>query len=284
MAGKRVVLTGGTEGIGKAAAKALARMGPTLTLVGRDPAKTERVVAEVRQESGNPDVHAILADLSTLDGVRRVGDEVRARFDRVDVLANNAGALFTEHRLTPDGFERTFALNHLSYFLLTHELRPLLERAPGARVVSTSSGAHRGSRLTVESLPDVVKRPAGDAGFPAYADSKLLNILFTRELGRRLAGTGVTATCYHPGWVHTGFALNNEGWVKSFVGFAAPLFARTPEKGADTLVWLASSPDAAGLSGAYVFDRNEARPWPRGRDDALAAELWALSERVCGLS
>lgn len=280
MKGKVVLLTGGTEGIGKAAAVGIAGKGATLVLVGRNPEKTERVVAEVKAASGNPDVHSIIADLSTLAGIRGAAAAFRARHERLDVLANNAGGLFMEHHLTVDGFEQTFALNHLSYFLLTHELRDLLVKTPGARVISTSSGAHRAARL---KLDQVVKRPDGSAGFPVYGDSKAMNILFTRELARRLQGTGVTANCFHPGWVNTGFGLNNEGFVGRIIGLSAPLLARTPEKGAESLVWLATSPDAAKLNGEYVFNCRPARTTALAKDDTLAAALWRLSEQVCGL-
>lgn len=277
MDNKVVLLTGGTEGIGKAAAIAIARAGATLVLVGRNPEKTARVVAEVGAASGNPSVRSILADLSTRAGVRAAAAAFRAQHDRLDVLINNAGGLFLDHALTEDGLERTFALNHLSYFLLTVSLLDLLRATPGARVVNTSSGAHQGGRLNLDT---VATRPDGAAGWMAYADSKLANVLFTRELARRLTGTGVTVNAFHPGWVSTGFALNNQGFVAGIIGWAAPLLARTPEKGAETLVWLATSPDAAAHTGAYLKDRRPIRVSARGQDDALAGGLWALSERL----
>jgi len=276
MRGKLVLLTGATEGIGKAAALGLARRGAELVLVGRSAEKTDRVVQELRAASGNASITSILADLSLVAGVRTVAEAFRARHARLDVLVNNAGAVYMEHELTAEGFERTFALNHLSYFVLTEALRDVLTATPGARVVSTSSDAHRAARL---DLATVARRPDGSAGFPAYADSKAANILFTLELGRRLEGSGVTAHCYHPGWVSTGFALNNQGFMAAAIGWAAPLLARTPEKGAETLVWLASSPEVPA-NGGYFKDLRPTRGKALVRDEDLARRLWALSEEL----
>lgn len=274
LTGKHVLLTGGTEGIGKAAAAALAALGPTLVLVGRNPEKTERVAAELRERTGNPAVETILADLSLRAGVRAVVDAYHTRHDRLDVLINNAGAIFLDHALTADGIERTFALDHLSYFSLTLGLLDLLRGTPGARVVSTASGAHRGGRLILDT---VLTRPDGSAGFAAYGDAKLANILFTRELARRLADTGQVANCFHPGWVSTGFGLNNAGLLGWAIGWSAPLLARTPEQGADTLIWLASAPEAGGSTGEYFKDRRPTSRSALARNDVLAAELWERS-------
>lgn len=276
MRGRLVLLTGATEGIGKAAALDLARRGAELVLVGRSAEKTERVIQELRAASGNPAVTSIVADLSLVSGARAAVAAFRARHDRLDVLVNNAGAVFMDHALTAEGFERTFALNHLSYFVVTTSLLDLLGATPGSRVVNTASGAHRSARL---DLGTVARRPDGGAGFMAYGDSKAANILFTLELGRRLAGTGVTAHCYHPGWVSTGFGLNNQGFVATVIGWSAPLLARTPEKGAETLVWLATSPDVPG-NGDYFHDRRSTRRSALVRDAELARRLWALSEEL----
>jgi NAD(P)-dependent dehydrogenase (short-subunit alcohol dehydrogenase family) len=280
MAGKVVLLTGGTEGIGKAAALALARRGAALTIVGRNRAKSERVLAELDAVSVPGRHRLLLGDLSRLAEVRRVAAEFAGSSEKLDVLANNAGAVFKTRQLSADGVEMTFALNHLSPFLLTSLLRPLLEKTPGARVVTTSSGAHHMGRM---DLADVARRERGYAGFRVYGDSKLANILFTRELSRRLAGTGVTANCFHPGWVATRFGLDNPGLGAKLLAVVGPALARSPEKGADTLVWLAASPAAAGRSGEYFQDRKPARTSGRARDDGLAARLWALSEELCGV-
>ncbi len=273
--GKVILLTGATEGIGKAAALALAGRGATLTLVGRDREKTERVVGELAAASKNPNLDFLIGDLSRPAEARAVAAEFKSRRDRLDVLVSNAGALFATHQLTPDGFERTFALNHLSYFVLARELIEMLAKTPGSRVVSTSSAAHRSGHLDLETI---ATRPSGRAGFPAYCDSKLCNILFTRELARRVADRGVTANCFHPGFVRSGFGLNNKGLLKAGVKIAGALFARTPEKGAETLVWLASSPEVAQISGEYFADKKIARTTRLAKDDALAGKLWEFTE------
>ncbi len=253
-----MLLTGATEGIGKAAARALAGRGATLGLVGRDAMKTDRLVSELQAASGNPHIEALVADLSRLEDVRALASAFQRKHDRLDVLINNAGGLFTERVLTPDGFERTFALNHLAYFLLTHELLELLAKTPGARVVNTASGAHRGGNLS--DLNEVAKRERSYAPWKAYADSKLANILFTRELARRVRDRGIVANCFHPGFVRTGFGRNNPGSpIALLLKLGMSLIARTPEKGAETLVWLATSPEAGRISGEYFHDRRIAR-------------------------
>jgi retinol dehydrogenase 12 len=274
--GKVFLVTGATEGIGKAAAVDFAKRGATLVLVGRNKEKSERVVAEVKAASGNEKVEILLGDMSLLADVRSVADAFRAEHDRLDVLVNNAGALFNDYKLTADGIEMTFALNHVGYFVLTTRLLDLLRKTPGARVVSTSSDAHKMGKL---DLATVAKRD-GSAGFRAYGDSKLANILFTRELARRLEGSGATANCFHPGFVSSGFGLNNSGIFKWAVGWFTPLFGRTVEKGAETLIWLATSPEVAGRTGEYFFDRKAIGTTRRGKDEALAKELWAFSERL----
>jgi retinol dehydrogenase 12 len=278
--GKVFLLTGATGGIGKAAALDFARRGAALTIVGRDRAKTDRVRQELEAASGNGEIQMLVGDLSRLADVRAVAEAFRARSGRIDALVNNVGAVFTSRQLTADGYERTFALNHLSYFLLTSLLLDLLRRTPGSRVVSTSSGAHRMGRL---DLSDVARCERGYATYRAYGDSKLANILFTRELAKRLKGTGVTANCIHPGWVSSGFGLNNPGLGAKVLKVAAPLLARTPEKGAQTLVWLAASHEAAPYNGEYFHDKRVASTSPLARDAELAQKLWALSEQLCGI-
>jgi NAD(P)-dependent dehydrogenase (short-subunit alcohol dehydrogenase family) len=279
--GKVFLVTGATEGIGKAAALEFAKRGANLTIVGRNREKTERVLAELKAASGSEQLELLVGDLSKLADIRAVAAAFRAKHDRLDVLVNNAGAVFATHQLSADGLEMTFALNHVGYFLLTHELLDLVKKTPGARVVSTSSGAQQAGRIDFEVL---AKRPKGDAGFRVYCDSKLANVLFTRALAKRLGGTGATANCFHPGFVQTGFAMNNPGLLKSAIKVVASLFARTPEKGAETLVWLATSPEAAKTTGEYFHDRKVAKVQKLGRDDALAEHLWAFSEKVCGLA
>jgi len=281
LVGKVFLVTGATEGIGKAAAREFARRGATVVLVGRNPEKTAQLQAELAARLGTGPVETIVGDLSLLSEVRRVAAEFKTRHDRLDVLVNNAGAVFDERRLTAEGIEMTFALNHLGYFLLTHEVRGLLEKTPGARVVSTSSGAHRMGNF---DLDDLVKRERVYGGFQVYGDSKLANILFTRELARRLRPAGVLANCVHPGMVDTGFGLNGRGLTYWMVKTSYWLIARTPEKGAETGIWLATSPEAAPHTGEYFYDRRVARVRREAKDDALAARLWSLSERLCGLA
>jgi len=279
--GKVFLVTGATEGFGKAAAKDFARRGATLVLVGRNKEKSERVVAEVKAASGNQKVQLLIGDLSLIADARAVADAFRARHARLDVLVNNAGAVFQDRQVSVDGLELTFALDHLSYFLLTVELLGLLRATPRARVVSTSSGGHAMGKIDLQTI---ATREHGYTPFGAYCDAKLANILFTRELARRLQGTGGTANCFHPGWVASGFALNNPGLVSRVLSVVAPVLARTPEKGADTLIWLATSPEAAAHTGEYFSDREVTRTARLARDSRLAGELWALSERLCGLA
>jgi retinol dehydrogenase-12 len=276
--GKVFLMTGATEGIGKAAAHEFARRGAVLVLVGRNREKSERVVQELETASGNEHIELLLGDMSRIADVRAVADRFRASHDRLDVLVNNAGALFLEYRTSEDGIEMTFALNHMAYFVLTTALLDLLRRTPGSRVVSTSSGAHHMSRM---DLATIATRN-GKAGLGAYADSKLANILFTRELARRL-GSQSTASCFHPGFVQSGFYSSNRGGTAWLFKTLASMFARTPEKGAETLVWAATSAEAAGSSGEYFQDCKRARTAKLATDDELAKGLWELSEKLARL-
>lgn len=273
---KVILITGGTGGIGKAAATQLARRGATLVLVGRDPEKGARAAGELRSTTGNDRVEHLRADLSRMSDVRRVAAEFRARHRRLDVLVNNAGAMFGDWRLSADGVEMTFALNHVAHFLLTELLLDLLKSTPGARVVSTSGIVHWMAKL---DLGSIAKRD-GRAGFAAYCDSKLATILFTRELARRAGAHGVIASCLHPGWVRTDFG-KDAGGTMALARLLAPVFAHTPARGADTLVWLATSSDAAKHNGEYFCDRRIARTSKLARDPALAERLWRLTERLC---
>lgn len=271
--GKRILITGATDGIGLAAARALSGRGATVAIVGRNAEKTSRVAKEIGAES-------FLCDFSELASIRALAGAVKSRFDSLDVLVNNAGAIFFDHGKTVDGFERTFAVNHLGYFALTSLLLDTLKRSPAARIVSTASSAHLRSRLSVATLPELAKGRDRAAGFSAYADSKLCNILFTHELAKRFAGTPHTANVFHPGFVGTSFAKNNGPLFRAAAAVVYPIMTRRPEKGAETLVWLASSAEAQGLNGAYLRDRKPTLMSSRAKDGALAAELWTLSERL----
>jgi retinol dehydrogenase-12 len=273
--GKVCLLTGATRGIGLAAADALARTGLTLVLVGREKSRVEETVRAVRTATGHGQVDGLVADLSLRSEVRRLAKEVHSRYPRLDVLINNAGAIFTRREETAEGTEKTVALNHLGYFLLTLELLDLLKASAPSRVVNVASEAHRGMRLDMEDLQNRKRY----SGLRVYGQSKLMNILFTTELARRLAGTGVTVNTLHPGVVATGFGQNTPGLFKFLVRLAAP-FMTTPEKGAETLVYLATSPEVEGVTGKYFVKSRQARPSPTSRDPELAGKLWVASERL----
>jgi retinol dehydrogenase-12 len=275
--GKVFLVTGATEGIGKAAASEFAKRGAEVVLVARNKEKGERVVAEMKKATGNNDISLLVADMSSIADIKRVAAEFRASHTRLDVLVNNAGALFDKYQLSRDGLEMTFALNHMGYFGLTFSLLDLLKSTKGARVVSTSSLGHKIGKF---ELGRVAKREPEHAGWPAYGESKYANILFTRELARRLEGSGATANCFNPGFVNSGFGLNNGGFLKWAFSVVSPIFAQTPEKGADTLIWLATSPEAASHTGAYFSDRKVTKVVEPRRNAELAKGLWELSEKL----
>lgn len=269
------LLTGSTAGIGREAARQLTRRGLTVVCVARDEGKARDLVAELERDGGRASY--LIGDLTRPAEVARVADEFRERHDRLDVLFNNAGALFVERRLTEDGLERTFALNHLSYFVLTVRLLDRLKGSAPARVVSTSSAAHgRGELGYLDDLQG--ERRWSPSGMRAYGNSKLANIWFTRELGRRLEGTGVTAHCFHPGFVASDFARNNGALATAAMIVSRP-FQRSVERGADTGVWLATSEEASG-TGGYWFDRRRRKGSRAARDEAAPTRLWAESERI----
>ncbi|NJN43899.1 MAG: SDR family oxidoreductase [Anaerolineae bacterium] len=274
---------GATAGIGEVTALKLAGMGATIVGVGRNPTKCQDSVRRIQEATGNPNVEFILADLSSQAEIRKLSKTFHEKYDRLDVLINNAGAIIVTRRLTVDGIENTFALNHLGYFLLTHLLLDLLKSAPSARVVSVSSSAHYSGILDFNDLESKKKYQ----GWQAYANSKLANVLFTYELARRLEGTGVTATVLHPGWVATDFAHNNfRGllwFVRPFYRLAQKLTAITPEEGADTMVYLASSPEVEGVTGKYYYKRREERSLSISYDLEAARRLWETSEKMVGL-
>jgi retinol dehydrogenase-12 len=278
LAGKRVLLTGATSGIGRATAIALGQAGAELLLVARDAARGEETVAAIRAAGAQQPIEVLLADLSLMSEVRKLAAAVKDKTDRLDVLLNNAGAWFATRELTSEGFERTFALNHLSYFLLTNLLLDMVKATPHARIVSVASEAHRGSKIDFDDL----NHEKSFSLLRAYGISKLENILFTRELARRLAGSGVTANCLHPGVVATGFGRNNRGFIGFAMKLVAPFFI-TPTKGARTSVYLASSPEVEGVSGKY-FDKCKPRePSKAAQDDAAAAKLWEVSAKLTGI-
>jgi NAD(P)-dependent dehydrogenase (short-subunit alcohol dehydrogenase family) len=273
--GRVVLVTGATLGIGRETALGLSRLGARVAIVGRDPGRTEGVAAAIRSEVPGAKVEAFVADLERTGEVRRLAAEVRSRLPALHVLVNNAGAIFVRREVTAEGLERTFALNHLSQFLLTRELLPLLERSAPARIVNVSSAAHRRGRIDFDDL----QAEKGYGAMSAYGASKLMNILFTRELARRLAGKGVTANCLHPGVINTGFAKNRPGVVRLLAKLAAPLLG-SPEQGARTSIFLASDESVAGGTGLYFQSCREAAPTAAAQDDVAALRLWRESERL----
>lgn len=280
LADKIILLTGATDGIGKAAAIEFARRGAQLTVIGRNRQKTEQLVGELKASTGNDALDYIICDLSRMADVKRAAEQFKTKHDRLDVLVNNAGATFKSPTMGPDGFELTFALNHLAYFYLTASLLDLLKKTRGARVVSTSSDMQARGQLDIQKTPTFLE----GAGWKAYATSKLANILFTKELQRRLESTGGIANCFAPGMVRTQFG----GYGKTSLGFGWNLvyaltkpFAISPEQGADSLIWLATSPEAASLRGEFVFKRHPKTPTKQALDGKLAADLWTLSEKLC---
>jgi NAD(P)-dependent dehydrogenase (short-subunit alcohol dehydrogenase family) len=269
-----VLLTGATRGIGRAAAIELARDGVEVALVGRDPERVEALAREARATGGGAPVHQHVADLMLMADVRALAEEVRERYEHIDVLANNAGALFASRRETSEGFEQTFALNHLAPFLLTNLLR---DRLDGGRVVTTASDAHKSGLLDLDDLQSEKSYSA----MRVYGTSKLCNILFTRELARR--APELHANCFHPGVVRTGFGKNENGIWKVLTTLGGPFF-RSPQRGARSLVWLATSDEAAPLTGEYVQDEKVLAPSAQAQDDTLAEGLWERSAQLVGLS
>jgi NAD(P)-dependent dehydrogenase (short-subunit alcohol dehydrogenase family) len=280
LSGKLCMVTGATSGIGKAAATELARMGATLVLVARDAGRAERAVKEIADASGNRDLEVMLADLSSQDQVRRLARDFLATGKPLHVLLNNAGVLMFRREETVDGIETTFAVNHLAYFLLTNLLLEHLTASAPARIVNVASDAHVYARGRLD-FGDVEShrryRP-----MQVYGRSKLANILFTRELARRLEGTGVTANALHPGFVGSNFARNN-GLLASVGMLLARPFARSPQKGAETAVYLCSSPEVEGVSGEYFFDEKQRWPKRYAQNDDDARRLWEVSERLTAL-
>ena len=272
-----VVVTGATRGIGRAAAIELARGGAEVVVVGRERERVDAVVAEARAAGGangsGPAVHAHVADLMLMADVRRLAGELREQHDHIDVLANNAGAMFSSRKLTSEGFEQTFALNHLAPFLLTNLL---LDRLDGGRVVTTASDAHTGGRLDLDDL----QSERSFAAMRVYGTSKLCNVLFTRELARR--APQLHANCFHPGTVRTGFGKNDGGIWKLLTTLAGPFF-RSPERGARSLVWLATSPQGGQLDGEYIEDEKVAQPSKAAQDGQLAQQLWERSAALVGV-
>ena len=273
---KTCLITGGSDGIGYVAARELARMGARVVIVGRSAAKTDAGVERIIAETGNPAVECLLADLSSQQEVRRVAAEALELLPRLDVLLNNAGAIFLSNRRSVDGLEMTFALNHIGYFLLTTLLLERLRESAPARIINVSSSSHwHPGRFNLEDLP----KPGSNRGYRAYGRSKLCNILYTYELARRLVGTDITVNALHPGLVQTNIARNN-GLIGRVVNFFIGARGVDADKGAETLVYLAASPEVEGVTGKFFVDCRAVPSSALSYDTDLAARLWDLSERL----
>ena len=280
---KTILITGATAGIGQVTALELARTGATVVGVGRNPAKCAAVADHIRRETGNQQVEFLIADLAVQAQVRRLAAEVCQKYDRLDVLINNAGAVFFQRQESTDGIEMTWALNHLNYFLLTHLLLDRLKASAPARIINVASAAHQGGKINFADLEGKQKY----SGFGAYAQSKLANILFTYELARRLAGSGVTANTLHPGFIASNFAMDNfVGWQRTFRWLyrgIQQVAARSPAQGAATPIYLATDPAVATVSGAYFVNKRVRQSTAASRDEQVAQRLWRVSEQMVGL-
>jgi retinol dehydrogenase-12 len=276
--GKEIVITGATDGIGNVTARELVRAGANVTIVARNAAKGERVVRDLKTAGGET-VRFVQGDLSSQKSVRGAAEALKGMLDRLDVLVNNAGAIFQRRELTEDGIERTLALNHLGYFLMTGQLLDLLKASGPARIVNVASAAHQGAKLDLDDLQNAKSYSA----WRSYQKSKLANIYFTYELARQLKGSPVTVNCLHPGFVASRFGDNNTGFTRMIFGLAKSLAAISEEEGAKTSIYLASSPEVAEASGQY-FDRcKPVRSSAVSYDEGVARALWQASERLVGL-
>jgi len=269
------VVTGATSGIGRVTALELARMGARVVLVSRTRERGRQTLMEICRDTGRTQVDLLVADLSSREDVRRLAGELTVRYPQIDVLVNNAGAIFTRRQESVDGVEMTLALNHLGYFHLTTLLLDTLRRSAPCRVINVASEAHRGARLDLDDL-QLARRYSG---WRAYANSKLCNLLFTYELARRVEGTGIAVHAVHPGTIASGFGRNTPGFFRSLVRLGSP-FMGTPEKGARTVIHLATAPDVADAPAAYWISDRIRRSSAASRHPETAARLWALSEEL----
>lgn len=276
MQSKIILITGATNGIGFEAAKALAAKGAKIVGVGRNPQRCADAANQIKAATGNDQIEFLIADLSRQSEVRQVADEFKRKYDRLDVLLNNAGAFFMTREINADGQEMTWALNHLNYFVLTNQLLDVLKASAPARIVNVSSDAHRRAQGINFEDPEFKQ---GYNGWTAYGHSKLANVMFTYELARRLEGSRVTANALHPGFVATGFGRSNNGLMNFGMKLIQKLGAKRPEQGAATSVYLASSPAVEGVSRQYFVDCQAARSSAVSYDEANQQRLWALSEQ-----
>lgn len=286
MIGKRVLITGATNGIGKQAALELARMGAAVVIVGRDEVKTRKVSIDLKTLSGNANIDLAVGDLSSMDEVRRIATEYRETYGRLDVLLNNAGASFSTFQTSVDGYEKTFALNHFSYYLLSNLLLDIIKltaRDHGeARIINVASSAHSAAGLDGIRL-DRLRDGAGFRAFRVYGASKLANVQFSYELARRLEGTAVTVNAVHPGLVNTGFGDNMTGFMRYLFKLMKAVAGRSPRKGAETLVYLASAAEVEGVTGKYWQDKMPVPSSDISYDREQQKKLWEFSAAATGV-
>jgi NAD(P)-dependent dehydrogenase (short-subunit alcohol dehydrogenase family) len=274
--GKTVLVTGATNGIGLVTAREISRMGAHVTIISRNEDRCAMVAGAIKAETGNS-IEFIAADLSNLAGIRQAAASFRQLHKHLHILVNNAGGFFFKRVVTPDGFEKTFALNHLNYFLLTTLLLDMLKASAPARVVNVASGSHVGAGINFGDLQGEKRY----WGFRAYGQSKLANILFTYELARRFEGTGVTVNALHPGYVDTGIPLSS-GFLGKIAKFSARLFAQKPEIGAQTSIYLAASSEVESVTGKYFIDCQPVESSPESYDTSVAEKLWQVSSNMTG--
>ena len=280
LSGRVAVVTGATSGIGREVALGLARQGATTVVVGRGEGRASAIAAEISRASGNPSVDSLrVDDLAVIAHARGLAGAVLERYPKVHILVNNAGGYFRRREVTTDGLERTFALNVLAPYVLTTLLSPRLTTSAPARVVNVASEAERSGRVDFDDLQSARTRYRG---FRAYGSSKLELIWLTREFARRLGGTGVTVNAVHPGYVRSGFGLNNGGGTAAVMGFLSRLFARSVERGADTVIYAASAPELAAATGGYFYDRKPLAGTADSQDSAKAARLFGACAQLSG--
>ena len=276
MQNKVVMVTGATNGIGLVTARVLASMGATVVGVGRNPEKCDAAAKSIASATGNARVDFLIADLSVQAQVRQLAETFQQKYDRLDVLVNNAGAVFTHREESADGIEMTFALNHLNYFLLTDRLLDVLKHSAPARIVNVSSEAHRGASIHF----DDIEFKHGYHSWAAYGQSKLADVMFTYDLARRLEGAQVTVNALHPGFVATGFGHNNGSVMRVGLQLVQKIVAKSPAQGAETSIYLASSPEVEGVTGKYFDNKQAVRSAAASYDTQMAERLWELSEAM----
>lgn len=282
--GKTCLVTGATNGVGLETAVGLAKLGGTVVMTARNEAKGKGSLADVISRSGSESVDLMMADFASMASIRKFAEEFKKKYDRLEVVVNNAGAVNMSRSVTEDGFETTFGVNHLGYFLLTNLLLDLVKSSAPARIVNVSSRAHSRAAMDFDDL----SAEKSYSGFTVYGRSKLANVLFTYELARRLEGTDVTANCLHPGVVRSGFGQNsNNGWLgilfKTFYTLAVP-FSKSNAEGAETSIYLASSPEVEGVTGKYFADSQEVPSSAASQDVEAQGRLWEVSEEMCNLT